>query len=118
MPAKLTRKLSLARERRERWKFDIRLTQCDGLGDLHDQNNLGGVESEVCVQMARHAKVVRSSCTIRSYQAYSRRHVLYMQLCHPLPRQGGGQPVRRRRRRQCELGGGRCALARVHAQAA
>ena len=56
MAAKLTRKLSLALERRERWQFDIRLTRCDGLGDL-DQNNLGGVESEVCVQLARHAKV-------------------------------------------------------------
>ena len=69
MAAKLTRKLSLARvprERREQWKFDIRLTQCDGLGDLHDQNNLGGVESEVCVQLARHAKVALPSCTMRS----------------------------------------------------
>ena len=69
MAVKLTRKLSRAQERRERWQFDIQLTQCDGLGDLHDKNTLGGVESEVCVQLARHAKVARASCTMRSYQA-------------------------------------------------
>lgn len=58
MAAKLTRKLSRARERRERWQFDIRLTRCDGLGELvGDKNDFGSVESEVCVQLARHAKV-------------------------------------------------------------
>ena len=40
MAAKLTRKLNGARERRERWRFDIRLTQCDGLGEL-DKTDLG-----------------------------------------------------------------------------
>lgn len=52
-----TRKLNLTShggfERRERWQFDIRLSQCDGLG---------GIENEVCVQLARHAKVAVSQC--------------------------------------------------------
>ena len=59
MAAKLTRKLNGARERRERWRFDIRLTQCDGLGEL-DKTDLGS--GEVCVQLARHAKVAVSPC--------------------------------------------------------
>ena len=52
-----------ARERRERWQFDIRFTQCDGLSGLGDlSSNLGSVEGEVCVQLARHAKVAVSQC--------------------------------------------------------
>ena len=52
-----------ARERRERWQFDIRFTQCDGLSGLGDLgSNLGSVEGEVCVQLARHAKVAVSQC--------------------------------------------------------
>lgn len=52
-----------ARERRERWQFDIRFSQCDGLSGLGDlSSNLGSVEGEVCVQLARHAKVAVSQC--------------------------------------------------------
>ena len=119
MAAKLTRKLNGARERRERWRFDIRLTQCDGLGEL-DKTDLGS--GEVCVQLARHAKVAPLACTMRSSIGVVIRPTVglprLLRTFNSATRQGGGQPVRRRRRRQSQLGGGRCALARVHAQAA